>query len=100
LFLFQLDTLLFFLFTFTILQFSLHVSDRLVHHQENQFTRAASGTFPYEVGKETKYLKMMHRQPNIKMIINNYNFSTAQYSSSLMMAVKNRNMQQHLSCKF
>ena len=35
-----------FLFTFTILQFSLHVSDRLVHHQENQITRAASGTFP------------------------------------------------------
>ena len=34
------------LFTFTILQFSLHVSDRLVHHQENQITRAASGTFP------------------------------------------------------
>ena len=46
LFLFQLDALLFFLFTFTILQFSLHVSDRLVHHQENQITRAASGTFP------------------------------------------------------
>ena len=33
-------------FTFTILQFSLHVSDRLVHHQENQITRAASGTVP------------------------------------------------------
>ena len=28
------------------MQFSLHVSDRLVHHQENQITRAASGTFP------------------------------------------------------
>ena len=38
----------YFLFTFTIffLQFSLHVSDLLVHHQENQITRAASGTFP------------------------------------------------------
>jgi len=34
------------LFTFTILQFSLHVLDRLVHHQENQITRAAPGTFP------------------------------------------------------
>ena len=34
------------LFTFIILQFSLHVSDRLVHHQENQITCAASGTFP------------------------------------------------------
>ena len=45
--LFQLDTLL---FSFIHLQFfysfSLHVSDRLVHHQENQITRAASGTFP------------------------------------------------------
>ena len=46
LFLFQLDTLLFsFTFTIFFLQFSLHVSDRLVHHQENQITRAASGTF-------------------------------------------------------
>ena len=43
LFLFQLDTLL---FSFYIYNFSLHVSDRLVHHQENQITRAASGTFP------------------------------------------------------
>jgi len=48
LFLFQLDTLFYFPYIFTIffLQFSLHVSDRLVHHQENQITRAASGTFP------------------------------------------------------
>jgi len=48
LFSFQLDTLLFFLFTFTIsfYSYSLHVSDRLVHHQENQITLAASGTFP------------------------------------------------------
>ena len=48
LFLFQLDTLFYFPYIFTIffLQFSLHVSDRLVHHQENQTTRAASGTFP------------------------------------------------------
>ena len=46
--LFQLDTLFYFPYIFTIsfLQFSLHVSDRLVHHQENQITRAASGTFP------------------------------------------------------
>ena len=45
--LFQLDTLLFFLFTFTnFYNYSLHVSDRLVHHQENQITRAASGTIP------------------------------------------------------
>ena len=38
----------YFLFTFTIffLQFSLHVLDRLVQHQENQITCAASGTFP------------------------------------------------------
>jgi len=38
----------YFLYIFTIffLQFSLHVSDRMVHHQENQITRAASGTFP------------------------------------------------------
>ena len=37
----------FFLFTFMICyNFSLHVSDRLVHHQENQITLAASGTFP------------------------------------------------------
>jgi len=35
-----------FLFTFTIFyNYSLHVSDRLSHHQENQITRAASGTF-------------------------------------------------------
>jgi len=48
LFLFQLDTLLYFPYIFTIffLQFSLHVSDQLVHHQENQITRAASGPFP------------------------------------------------------
>ena len=48
LFLFQLDTLLYFPYIFTIffLQFSLHVSDQLVHHQENQITRAASGTSP------------------------------------------------------
>jgi len=47
LFLFQLDTLLFSVtFTIFFLQFSLHISDRLVHHQENQITRAASGTFP------------------------------------------------------
>jgi len=46
--LFQLDTLFYFPYIFTIffLQFSLHVSDRLVHHQENQITRAASGPFP------------------------------------------------------
>ena len=36
-----------FLYTFTIFyNFSLHVSDRLVHHQENQITLAASGTLP------------------------------------------------------
>jgi len=47
LFLIQLDTLLFsFYITIFFLQFSLHVLDRLVHHQENQITRAASGTFP------------------------------------------------------
>ena len=49
LFLFQLDTLLFvFTFTFTSISynFSLNVSGRLVHHQESQITRAASGTFP------------------------------------------------------
>jgi len=36
LFLFQLDILFYFSYIFTIffLQFSLHVSDRLVHHQE------------------------------------------------------------------
>ena len=52
LFLFQLDTLFYFSYIFTIffLQFSLHVSDRLVHHQENQITRAASGPFPSFVG--------------------------------------------------
>ena len=74
--LFQLDTLL---FSFYVYNFSLHVSDRLVHHRENQITLAASGTFPsfvviscvekicknckrkkkikvYQVGKEAKYL--------------------------------------------
>ena len=48
LFLFQLDTLLFFFLhlQFFSYNFSLYVSDRLVHQQENQITRAASGTFP------------------------------------------------------
>ena len=40
LFLSQLAILLFF---FYIYNFSLRVSDRLVHHQGNQITRAASG---------------------------------------------------------
>ena len=40
------SNLIHFYFSFLHLQFSLHVSDRLVHHQENQITRAASGTFP------------------------------------------------------
>ena len=46
--LFQLDTLFYFpdIFAIFFLQFSLHVSDRLVHHQENQIARAASGPFP------------------------------------------------------
>ena len=45
--LFQLDTLLFFFLHLQFFySFSLHVSDRLVHHQENQITLAASGTFP------------------------------------------------------
>ena len=35
-----------YIFKIFFLQFSLHVSDRLVHHQENQIARAASGTFP------------------------------------------------------
>ena len=46
LFLFQLDTFLFFFLHSQFYNYSLHVSDRLVHHQENQITRAASGTFP------------------------------------------------------
>ena len=44
--LFQLDTLLFSFIHLQFYNFSLHVSDRLVHHQENQITLAASGTFP------------------------------------------------------
>jgi len=46
LFLFQLDTLLFSFYIYNFYNYSLHVSDRLVHHQENQIIRAASGTFP------------------------------------------------------
>ena len=44
--LFQLDTLLFSFYVYNFYNFSLHVSDRLVHHQENRITLAASGTFP------------------------------------------------------
>jgi len=40
------SNLIHFLIFLIYLQFSLHVSDRLVHHQENQITRAASGPFP------------------------------------------------------
>ena len=44
--LFQLDTLLFSILHLQFFyNFSVHVSDRLVHHQENQITLAASGTF-------------------------------------------------------
>ena len=50
LFLFQLDALLFFFLH--LYNFSLHVSDRLVHHQENQITCAASGTFPCNMSFE------------------------------------------------
>ena len=73
LFLFQLDILFYFSYIFTIffLQFSLHVSDRLVHHQENQITRAASGAFPWRRLCNVFWVVigwlMMHGQPSIKI---------------------------------
>jgi len=50
-----------FLFTFTIFySYSLHVSDRLIHHQENQITRAASGTFPCNMSCYRERCQMLH----------------------------------------